>query len=610
MNQWSSVKRPNTRISQDGFQSWSAKKRFDEWFSNRDAKFLWIQDETLSQEGGSLLISDVIEGFEEQNRLDNMTQKNHLAPPENNHELAYFYCSCLCKGHMQQWTPSHVLGGLIYMLVQSSNRSELLQTTRKTYGRRLKASSVDYSKFQLLVEILLDVLRSVSFSSLPRITLVVEAIDQCGADAQDIGISDLLDAMNQCVEHVPNLAWVISSRTTFRSSQGLPGLASDCHILKLSYTDVGKGLGLASMIDTVVAVGARMQSMYQNSKRHVERAPDEYRWFQYSKAGTNWLKGPKQRSNGSTGASVIWYERDITLAWEPSPLALEVADVVCPRVGLQVDVVYFSCHSALKANLNSSDSFRDTFKAQPAVVLFCILSQMVYGAGPSNYDLAKVAVDVPKKLRRDLENLTSRITKTRKDRHARESHQVDPFTAEVGADLHDNLQDITAESPLESNFPPNGEYDPSSKIEGWYRDLDVQDHYTPIIVDLIASVASRLPNDVLMVFDSLEHIDCVLWTRALRFLRDRLSSRFRILLCGNSGVVDRICAEAATTLEDWRKFAGPQVDEYSEYEGQWQYASRSRRATAGLLINISRVSAKPALRRNPYSPRLCNGRLA
>lgn len=70
----------------------------------------------------------------------------------------------------------------------------------------------------------------------------------------------------------------------------LEGLDSDFHTLKLSYADVGKGLGLESSIKTVLDVGARMQRMYEDSKSDVEREPDGYRGFQYSKAGAAWLK--------------------------------------------------------------------------------------------------------------------------------------------------------------------------------------------------------------------------------------------------------------------------------------------------------------------------------
>lgn len=527
---------------------------------------MWIQDETLSQEGSSLLVSDIIESLEEQNRPRKKAKNNDSVPLQKTTALGYFYCSCLSIVDLQQWTPSHVLGGLIYMLLQSSDRSELLQTTRKMYGRRLKASLMDCSRFQVLVEILLDVLLSVSLSSLPRITLIVEAIDQCGADAQDIGIPNLLDAMNQCVEQVQNLKWVISSRTTSESSQVLSGLDSDHHILKLSYTDVGKGLGLSSMMETVLDIGARMQRMYQESKRHVQEVPDGYHWFQYSKAGANWLKGPQQ-SEGSTGASVVWYERNTTMAYEPSPLALHIADVVCPRVGLQLAVVYYACHSALNTNLDYSDNFRDTYKAQPAVVLFCMLSQMVYGVHCSGYGWAKVAVDLPKKLRNKLEILTSSAIKTREERHARSTHPENPVTAGNGADLGENRQDT--EFPLAKDFSPTSGSDISAKVVGWYRDLDVQDRYTPVIVDLIASVASRLPNDLLLVFDSLEQMDCAMWKRTLHMLRDRMSSRVRILLCGISEKVDKMWAEetATTELEDWRKLVGAQLDEHSEYKG-------------------------------------------
>lgn len=528
---------------------------------------MWIQDETLSQEGSSLLVSDIIESFEEQNRPRKKAKNNDSVPLQKTTTLAYFYCSCLSKVDLQQWTPSHVLGGLIYMLLQSSDRSELLQTTRKMYGRRLKASLMDCSRFQVLVEILLDVLLSVSLSSLPRITLIVEAIDQCGADAQDIGIPDLLDAMNQCVEQVKNLKWIISSRTTSESSQVLSGLDSDHHILELSYTDVGKGLGLSSMMETVLDIGNRMQRMYRDSKRRVERAPDGYRWFQYSKAGANWLKRPQQQSDGSTGASVVWYERNTTLECEPSPLALHIADVVCPRVELQLAVVYYACHSSLNPNLDYSDNFRNAIKAQPAVVLFCMLSQMVYDMHCSGYGWAKVAVDLPKKLRNKLEILTSSLIKTRKERHARSTHPEIPVTAGNRADLGDNLHDT--ELPLANNFFPTSGSDLSTKIVGWYRDLDVQDRYTPVIVDLIASVASRLPNDLLLVFDSLEQMDCVMWKRTLHMLRDRMTSRVRILLCGISEKVDKMWAEesATTELEDWRKLVGGQLDEHSEYKG-------------------------------------------
>lgn len=565
----------------------------------------------MSQEGSSLLVSDIIEGLEEQNRLGREAHNNNSISSEKTTALAYFYCSCLSVsiGDLQQWTPSHVLGGLIYMLLQSSDRSELLQTTREMYGRRLKASLVDRSRFELLVEILLHVLLSVSLSSLPRITLIVEAIDQCGADAEDIGIPDLVDAMNQCLEQVQHLKWIISSRTGSASSQVLSGLDSDHHILKLSYTDVAKGLGLSSMMETVLDVGARMQRMFQDSKRRVEKAPDGYRWFQYSKAGGNWLKGPRQQSDGSTGASVVWYERNTTLAYEPSPLALHIADVVCPRIGLELAVVYYACHSALNTNLDYSDSFKDTFKAQPAVVLFCMFCQMVYGA---QYGWAKVAVDLPKKLRKTLEILASSMTKTRKERQARANHPEDPVTAENGTHLGENIQDITTEFPLSNDFSPTGESDPSAKIAGWYRDLDVEDRYIPIIVDLIASVASRLPNDLLLVFDSLEQMDCAMWKRTLQMLRDRMSSRVRILLCGISEKVDKIWAEetAMTELEDWRKSIGAQLDEHSEYNGQWQCASQLRSPIESVCTNISRMSTKSGLRHNPCPPRRRSGRLA
>ncbi|KAK2597161.1 hypothetical protein N8I77_013024 [Diaporthe amygdali] len=554
-NQWASVKRPSTQTAQEGFQDWSAKTRFDDWFSNSERKLLWVQDETLSHEGGSLLISDIIEDFEEQNRLGRITQNNDRTLVEENSALAYFYCSCLHKG--QQWTPSQVFGGLIYMLLQGSSRFELLQTTRQTYSRRLKASSEDDSRFQVLVEILLNIFQSDIFGSLPRITLIVEAIDQCGADAQDVGVPDLLDAMNQCLEQVPNLKWVMSSRTTSGALQMLADSESDYDTLKLSYADVGRGLGLASMIDTILDVGARMQRMYEDSKCRVKMAPDSYRWFQYSKAGASWLKGPQNQAHGSTGASIVWYERERSLAYEPSPLALHIADAVCPRVGLQLDVVYYSCHSALKANHDSSDSFRETFKTQPTVALFCMLCHMVYGACQSGDDWAKVAVDLPRKLRKNLESLTSRITKIRKERHARTSHPEDPVTVENGPDLSENLQDITTKFPLGSVFLPTREDDTSAKIEGWYRDLEVRDHYAPIIVDLIASVASRLPNDVLLVFDSLEQMDHVMWKRTLQILRDNMSYGVRILLCGNSEAIDQIWGETTTKRsEGWRKFVG------------------------------------------------------
>lgn len=495
------------------------------------------------------------------------------------------------------------------MLLQSSDRSELLQTTREMYGRRLKASLVDRSRFELLVEILLHVLLSFSLSSLPRITLIVEAIDQCGADARDIGIPDLVDAMNQCVEQVQNLKWVISSRTSSGSSQVLSGLDSDHHILKLSYTDVGKGLGLSSMMETVLDVGARMQHMYQGSKRHVEMASDGYRWFQYSKAGAKWLKGPQQQSDGLTGASAVWYERNPTLAYEPSPLALHIADVVCPRVGLQLAVVYYACHSALNTNLDYFDSFKDTFKAQPAVVLFCMFCQMAYNA---HYGWAKVAVDLPKKLRKTLEVLISSITKTRKERHARATHPEDPGPSENGINLGESLQDITTEFPPANDFSPTGRSDFSAKIVGWYRDLDVQDHYTPVIVDLIASAASRLPNDLLLVFDSLEQMDCVMWKRTLHMLRDKMSSRVRILLCGISEEVDKIWAEETATkkLDDWRKYVGDQMDEHSEYNGQWQCANQLRSPIESVSTNISRMSTKSGFRHNSCPPRRRSGRLA
>lgn len=213
MNQWASVKRPRTKEAQEGFQNWSAKSRFDSWFLKSDRKYLWIQDETLNQEGGSLLISDIIEDFADHHRRGKVTQNIDGARPQSGSALAYFCCQ-QHKG--QQWTPSQVLGGLIHMLIK--DRSELRQTTRETYDQRLKASLVDDSRFLVLVEILLDVLRSDILSSLPRIALMVERIDQCGADAQDIGLPDLLDVMEQCVVQVPNLKWVISSQTNSESS--------------------------------------------------------------------------------------------------------------------------------------------------------------------------------------------------------------------------------------------------------------------------------------------------------------------------------------------------------------------------------------------------------
>lgn len=210
---------------------------------------------------------------------------------------------------------------------------------------------------------------------------------------------------------------------------------------------------------------------------------------------------------------MVWFEREISRAYAPSPLGLHIADIVCPRVGLQPDVVYHSCHSALKTGLDSSDNFRDTFKTEPAVVLFCMLWQLVHRGCYSRYGWAKVPVDLPKKLRKELESLIGTIVRARTERHIRKaSHLGHPVAAEHGAGFGENIQNITAESLLGSDFPTL-EYDPGAKIEDWYRDLRVPDRYTAVIVDLIASVASRLPNDVLLVFDCLEQMGGVIWER-------------------------------------------------------------------------------------------------
>lgn len=618
MNQGASVKRLRTQTVHEVSQTWSAITRFNDWFFNSKTKYLWVQDETLRQEGGALLVSDIIKSLQEHTSAGNAPQDGGRACLKKESPLAYFYCSCTRDGHIEQWAPSHVLGGLISMLVQGADRSELLQGTVQKYGRRLKASLVDHSNFSVLVEILLHVLGSFAFSSLPTITLIVEAIDQCGADSQNIGITDLLDIVNQSGEQVPNLKWVISSRATSESLQMLGGLESDCHLLKISYTDVLEGLGFASTMETVLAVGSRMKEKFEFAKSQVQVAPDEYGWFQYSKAGANWLKVPQQQDEDFKGPNTIWYERSRHLAGESSPVALHMADIVCSHVGLELHAIYYDCHFALPTNLDSSDSFIENWEAQPAVALFCTLSQIVHVAVCHGYSWAKVVVDLPKRLRRALESLLNRITKARTG--------YITVIREIGTESGETIEGITTGLPAASASSSTPEYHRVTTLGGLCEGLDFRDGDIPDIVELIDSVASKLPNDILLIFDSLEHMNWRIWMGALHVLTDKLGSRVRILLCGKSKTVDRIFSAATmrrpkewkiyvgrqvdkhSQYPEWRMYVGSEVNEHSEYKGQ----SPNQCDYSGHLLRVdtSRMSTESALRRNPYSPRLCNGSLA
>lgn len=601
MNQWASVRRPHTQKAQEVSQTWSAITRFNDWFFNSRTKYLWVQDETLRQEGGTLLVSDIIQSLQEQTSAVNASQDGGRACSKKESALAYFYCSCTPDRHIEQWAPSHVLGGLIYMLFQGPDRSELLQSTVQKYGRRLKASLFDHSNFSVLVEILLHVLDSSAFSSLPRITLIVEAIDQCGADSQNIG--DLLEIVYHCGEQLPNLEWVISSQATSESLQMLGCLKSDLHLLRISYTDVLEGLGFVPRMETVLAAGSRMKEKFAFAKSQVQVAPDEFGWFQYSKAGANWLKESQQQDEDVKGPKTIWYERSTQLAGESSPLALHMADIVCSQVGLELHAIYYDYHYALSSNLDSSNSFIETWGAQPAVALFCILSQIVHLAVCHGYGWAEVVVDLPKELRRALESLADRITKarTRYITAARES----------GIGSSESIDGITTDLPAASDSSSTPEYHRISNFGGFCEDLDFRNGDIPDIVELIDSVASKLPNDVLLIFDSLEHMNWGTWMRALHALTGKLNSRVRILLCGNSKTVDRMFSAATirgpkewgihvgrqvnkhSDYQEWRMHVGSEVNEHSEYKGQ----SPNQCGYSGhrLRVDTSRMSTKSAL---------------
>lgn len=156
---------------------------FQRWKHNDQSRILWIKGEP--GQGKTTILCGIINGLEK------------LQPAIN---ISYFFCQAtdLHKNNVRA-----VLQGLIYLLLDQ-NRSLLYQLRGKFDKRRLLKETLSLISPEALMDILADILKN---PNLRCTYLIIDALDECV-----MGLSILLDIINNLSIKCPTSKWIISSR--------------------------------------------------------------------------------------------------------------------------------------------------------------------------------------------------------------------------------------------------------------------------------------------------------------------------------------------------------------------------------------------------------------
>lgn len=507
----------------------------DSWLHGREqSSLLWIQDET--NEGHTLFVSAITEALEAASRRFRFQEYDYRPL------VSYFFC----RPYMGETrSAAQVLRGLIYRLLVNSPSA--LSHVITTCDMNIENLRGELHELPCLSNILQVALQSQIFEKC-RIFLVVEGIDQCASDANEVGISDLLETMSKIAKTGIKFKFIVSSKPSRDIKGELARLHFGHQVLRLDPAQVATALHMDEMIETIKSDAKVLQTSFNLLRPGFEQdAPVS--WFEYCKAGRAWLQKPTEEV---TTARTIWYQRSDD-SRKPSGLALRAVDLVSRYEGAQPAVVYFSFSSLLKHDAATS-TMASNSQLQPAVALWASFCQLAGHGCTSPASWVELLAGFPKTLRRPLRKICSEAS--------------------------------------EQQRLPNSHATAAEQFKG-YAFLDGA--YLPILVKLVAAALEKISQDVLILLDCLELSQPEKWKDVLSSVQKSLHTRTRILCCANSRFLRDYSTHAKSS-----KVETVSVNEHTEYSGMLA-ASRDRISVHA--YSPCRMSAKSSLQLYPYSPR-------
>ena len=223
---------------------------FINWRDGDETQLLWIKGDP--GKGKTMLLIGIVKEIQ--------STSNSL--------LSYFFCQATDK-NLNSTTA--VLRGLIYRLLLQ--RPSLMSHIRDKYDKAGKSLFEDSNTYFSLSQILTDMLHD---SSVPRIYLIVDALDEC-----ESGLSQLLDLISRTAS-TSRVKWLVSSRHRDSIEERL---RSDKGRMKLSL-ELNEHSHIANAVTSYINHKVEELARLKKYKRELQ---DNVRCYIQAKAGGTFL---------------------------------------------------------------------------------------------------------------------------------------------------------------------------------------------------------------------------------------------------------------------------------------------------------------------------------
>ncbi|KAL9078305.1 MAG: hypothetical protein Q9157_002768 [Trypethelium eluteriae] len=219
---------------------------FRRWWNEDECQILWIHGDPGK---GKTMMMALIEEM-----------SHRITADKSSATMAYFFC----QNTLQELnSAAAIVRGLTYLLVDQ--KPELVGHLRRHYDQRgsdmFEGSNTIYELWRTLMEVLGDV-------ALPKVYLLVDALDECDSTSSDIFLRLLLQASKSSQK----VKWIISSRNEWHIREHLESpIAAHDTSLELNSTHVAKAVDalIASKVDDLARRKRYTEGMVQSVRNRL-----------------------------------------------------------------------------------------------------------------------------------------------------------------------------------------------------------------------------------------------------------------------------------------------------------------------------------------------------